>query len=241
MKATEVKKLLNVTGTRTGYYGIKASKDSGGLKVSTLTGKLEGMHSISTSPELSHFCQTMHHCPGTICEKCFSCRSVIPEEGGYKQGLRAALAHNTAWLSVDHEIEDFPVLNDLYHRIESHGDVDTVIQAVNFIKLVLRNPETHFTAWTKNAVAWDKAFKQIEKPDNLIMVYSSPVINHEISYEKISKYFPWIDKVFTVFSAEYLAEHEDLIPTINCGSKQCLACMLCYRKNNVRQVRELLK
>lgn len=153
---TEIKKMLEIMGMkarqRFGYFGIEASKKAKGLLISTLTGKLEGIHSVSTSPEKARTCEYMSKCKGSICEKCFSRRSVIPELGGYKNSLRMNLIHNYDWLNVPHEMEDFPKLNDLYFRIQSHGETDTVLQAVNLIKFVLHNPETHFTAWTKNPV-----------------------------------------------------------------------------------------
>lgn len=238
----DLKNRLGVNGARSGYYGIEASKEEGGLYISTLSGKLAGMHSASTSPELCGKCQNMAHCKGSICEKCFSRRSIIPELGGYKNGLRAALAHNTEWLSIDRKIEDFPVLNDLYFRIESHGEVGKEVEARNFFRLCLRNPETHVTAWTKFPWIWDAAFKTMGgKPENLIMIYSSPMINREVSWERINKLYPWIEKVFTVFSPEYIIQHPEIESTINCGARQCLACKLCYTHNDVRQIREILK
>lgn len=236
-----IRETLGLIGKRVGYHGIKWHKENGGLKISELSGKLEGMHSTSTSPETSSFCERMSKVKGSICEECFSRRSIVPELGGYKNGLRANLIHNGEWLSVERTIEEMPELNDLYHRIESHGDVENVIQAKNFIRLCLRNPETHFTAWTKNVIAWDKAIAEMGKPENLIMVYSSPMKNREVKFEDIHRVCPWVDKVFTVYELEYLAEHEELVQTINCGSKQCLACKLCYKKNDVTQIREVKK
>lgn len=237
-----LKERLGIGAVRYGYYGIKAAHDREDLYISSLTGKLEGFHSCSTSPERSEFCNRMHACPGSICSVCFSRRSVIPEEGGYKHGLRDNLSHNYDWLNISRTVDQFPVLNDLYFRIESHGDVDTPIQAENFIHLYQRNPDTRFTAWTKNPIAWNEAFKALGKPTNLIMVYSSPMINIEVRYEDIVKVFPWVDKVFTVYSPEYIIDHPEIEGTINCGTRQCMSCLLCYRKDNdVRQIRELQK
>ena len=233
---------LGMSAKRFGYFGIKASKDANMLLISELTGKLEGFHSVSTSPETSAFCERMSHCKGAICEKCFSRRSIVPELGGYKKGLRANLAHNSEWLNQPHELSDFPELNDLYFRIESHGDVDTVMQAVNLVKLVLRNPKTSFTAWTKNPVAWDKAFKEMGgKPANLIMIYSSPMINVKVNLVKLQRVFPWIDKTFTVYDPEYLLNNEQARESINCGARQCMACKLCYTMNDVQEINEILK
>lgn len=240
----EIKSLharLGIHGKRYGYHGIKACKEENSLLVSTLSGKLEGMHSVSSSPELNKFCPRYAKCKGSICADCFSRRSIIPELGGYKTGLRENLKHNYYWLHAEHELEEFPVLNDLYSRIESHADVDDVIQAINYIKFCMHNPLTHFTAWTKNPLIWNDAFKRIEKPANLKMIYSSPMKNIEVKYESIVRVFPWIDKVFTVYEPEYILAHSELESAINCGSRQCLGCLLCYADNDVKQIREIKK
>lgn len=238
-----LKARLGITEKRYGYFGIKASKEADGLNISTLSGKLEGIHSCSTSPETCEFCQRMASIHGTICELCFSQRSIIPEKGGYKQGLRASLAHNTDFMRQEHEVEDFPVLNDLVSRIQSHGETETVLEAVNFCKYCLRNPETRFTAWCKVPKVWDLAFRLLigGKPKNLHMIYSSPMLNREVKIERIQKVFPWVEKVFTVFDLDYILLHPELESLINCGSRQCLACRLCYSDNDITQIREVLK
>lgn len=236
-----LKERLGVLGARHGYHGIKACKDEKGLLVSTLSGKLEGFHSVSSSPESNKRCPRMAKCKGSICENCFSCRSIIPELGGYKTGLRENLKHNYEWLHREHVDAEFPVLNDLFSRIESHGEVDSVIQCVNYLKYVQHNPLTHFTAWTKWPNIWNEAIRKYGKPENLKMVYSSPMKNREVKYERIAKIYPWVDKVFTVYSPEYIVNHPEIESTINCGSRQCMACLLCYTDNDIRQIREIEK
>ena len=46
------------------------------------------------------------------------------------------------------------------------------------------------------------------------------------------------DKVFTVYTKDYIEEHHI---EINCGAKACLRCMLCYKHNDVKYINEVLK
>jgi hypothetical protein len=65
------------------------------------------------------------------------------------------------------------------------------------------------------------------------IVLSSLFINQERKNP-----FPFVDKVFTVYDEEHIEKNNI---AINCGSKNCFNCGLCYEKNEVQTINEKLK
>ena len=53
----------------------------------------------------------------------------------------------------------------------------------------------------------------------------------------MEKYW-FVDHVFTVYTKEYIKENNI---DVNCGSKNCLGCQLCYNKDTEFHIREQLK
>ena len=137
--------------------------------------------------------------------------------------------------------EKLPFINAHSFRFESFGDLNNAIQVINYFNICTKNPCVNFAIWTKNPVYINEAIKihGYKKPDNLVIIYSSPMINNPVKLERIKKIFPFIDKVFTVYTSEQAAEEHNA--TINCGSKNCIECLACYRHNNVTVISELLK
>ena len=78
-----------------------------------------------------------------------------------------------------------------------------------------------------------KAFDIVGKPDNVIMVESSPKMN--VVKAPANEY---VDKVFTVFDENTIAEKHI---NINCGARCCATCRRCYSKETERGVNEKLK
>ena len=81
---------------------------------------------------------------------------------------------------------------------------------------------------------------EYKKPDNLIIIISSLFLNTQWNYETLpysSKYW-FIDKIFTVYSKKYINDNNI---QVNCGSKKCLDCKLCYTKNSIKFINEILK
>ena len=238
----QVKKELGIAAQRVGYHGIKWCQKNVGLKVTEHGGKLEGMHSLSTTCCCNPYCKARMEKEDLVCHECFS--EALQK---MRKELRASLENNFRILtSRILESDELPLLNDIISRIESFGDLYNVIQAINYIHYCEKNAETTFGWWTKNLAILKKGlevcgYHGAEKPKNVIIIYSSPKKNVEVKLEDVQKNYPFVDKVFTVFSPEYIVEHPELIPTICCGAKQCMACRLCYSHNNVKQIREILK
>lgn len=203
----------------------------GTIHISTnMTGKLEGINALSTSVVMNMFCQARRCISGSICEKCYA-ESTVTRYTKLGQNVAENFEILTNHLL---EVMDFPFTPDLFFRIEAFGDVSTVIQCRNYIRFCRRNPQTTFTAWTKNPAIWDRAFQLEGKPENLIMGLSSMFVNKPAEIR-----WSWVDFLFTVYTAEYAIEHDI---EINCGGRHCIECRRCYTKHDgVMIVNEMLK
>lgn len=84
-----------------------------------------------------------------------------------------------------------------------------------------------------------------KKPKNLIVIYSVSLLNHQIDINKITSNprLQFIDKVFTVYTLEYLQDNNiNIDKFINCGGRKCIECMKCYNKHNKTVfINEMLK
>ena len=186
-------------------------------KATKFKNKMDGFTSINVSVKRNGFCQQMQKQDGVICKHCYAKRVYPNMEKRYSE--------NTDWfLSEDFRPEP---INRSIVRIHSFGELYNEKHFENLIKLFNYNPQTTFTMWTKRKDIVEKVFARTEKPSNLILIYSSPVLN---TTAKLPEGF---DKVFTVFTPDQNVE-------INCA-KSCKDCMKCYTKNNIAFINEELK
>ena len=171
--------------------------------------KMDGFTSINVSVKLNPFCQSMQKKDGMICKHCYAKRVYPTMEKNY--------AANLNWfLSADFRPE--PIDRRII-RLHSFGEIYNEKHFENIVKLINYNPETQFTLWTKRKEIVVKVLDIMGKPENLILILSSPEVN------KVSGIVPmYFDKVFTVYSAD-----QDVV--INC-QKSCKDCMKCYNKND---------
>lgn len=207
------------------------SKKISGLHFTTKhTGKMSGMVSISTSVLQNARCAKNAQIKGSICEKCFAAKQmkVFPS-------MEKPMIENQRILTSEIlPTEKLPTINNLYFRFESFGDLNNATQVINYFNICKKNPRVKFALWTKNPDFIANAIEAgHEKPDNLNIVLSSLFINKERKNA-----FPFVDKIFTVYDSEHI-EANDI--EINCGSKNCFSCGLCYEKNNVTTINEKLK
>lgn len=215
-----------------------------------MSGKMEGIPSISSSVLLNARCQARRKIAGAICEHCFADALL-----NARSNVAANMEKNFNLLH-DHvlPLELLPRFGNVQiARIESFGDVSSVEHAINYANTIKVNPFVIFAWWTKNVDLVEKALDAIGgKPDNLILIQSSLMINQK--EEKKSHY---VDKVFTVYNDEYLSQMEeckilldavaDLRKTdrkaynqavaniyesifVNCGGRSCMNCRKCYNK-----------
>lgn len=202
------------------------------------SGKMEKMQSLSTSCLCNKICEARHNTNDNlcICKHCYSFRQL----NRYKT-LREKLARNTEFLTTcELSSDDIPFINTSMFRFEAFGEIQNTTQVKNYITIAENNPHCTFALWTKNLWILDDTFKQydIRKPSNLIIIYSEPYIN--IIWEDanaVKKAHPYVDKVFTVHNKE----SEISETAINCGSKKCAECRICYSHNDIDVINELLK
>lgn len=203
-----------------------------------MSGKMAGMCAITTAVTCNARCARNAQIPGSICAKCYAAQYIAA-----RKTVETAYAGNSAVLSAGIiPIENMVRINPRawsFIRIESFGDVANVTTAINYTHLCRRNPRVTFAAWTKNLDLWEAAFEADGgKPDNLILVASSIMVNRPIDVRN----HPAVDKVFTVYTADYIIAHGLRPEFINCGARSCKTCRRCYRKTGaVEYVNEILK
>ena len=207
---------------------------NGVLWMTNHDGKMKGIHSIGTSCVNNPWCIKRRENGDSVCSHCYAETYMK-----MRKSLKARLLDNekilTTRLLNDREI---PFTNDLVFRFESFGDLHNAIHLENYVLICNKNPFTNFALWTKNTWILDEVFnkKKIDKPNNLSIVVSSPMLNKQIELNKERYWF--IDHVFTVYDKQFIADNN---VNVNCGSKDCFGCQLCYHKETEFYVREKLK
>ena len=203
----------------------KFSKETG-IKISTLSGKMQKVRAISTYAGDNPSCLALMKCGDNVCSHCYAYKQV---ESGIYPNQRTCLERNGKALSSQ-LLEVVPDLTKLkYHdifRFESHGDVINVTNARNYIRIAKANPSVRFAAWTKRPLIWKAAIEKEGKPDNLNLVYSSPKVNKPMT--NIKEQFPFFDVVFTVY--EKGVDTGNNFPC-SCGPESCNKCRFCYTKS----------
>ena len=222
----KTKKFIVVNGKQ---YLLKKSKyaiNESPLHVSDdMSGKMQGIPSVSTSCLVNPICKARMKQGDSICAHCFA-----------ETTLRRYTACGKAMESNFHLLNDSVLPLDLLPifanvaivRIESFGDVASVTQAINYANLCKVNPNVMFAWWSKNMNIIKTAFDKVGKPSNVIMVESAPMLDTEI--EPSNEY---VDKTFTVYTHDH--------GQINCGKRSCLGCRGCYRWDTEKSRKELLK
>ena len=197
------------------------------------TGKMTGLQSLSTSIVLNPHCIKRQANKDSICSKCFAAAMM----NRYKD-LDKCLQNNTPILTGSIlPFEVLPLIPVRYFRFEAYADLINEIQVINYFNIAKKNPDTLCALWTKNPHIIQKAIEAgHEKPVNLQIVLSSPLINKPIKSTK----YTFVDKIFTVYDKKTAKE-----VNINCGARSCLACGRCYRPNpdgaKIQYINEVLK
>ena len=211
---------------------MQNSRENNGLNITiNHQGKMMGMYSLSTACFCNERCVRNAQIKGSICEHCFAMQLIERQ-----QSMKDPLEQNYKILTSEIiDWEDLPIINALYFRIESFGDVANVTQCINYMHLIQKNPNVFFAWWSKNMDIVNQMFKETgyEKPANVNFIQSSLFV------DKATRPAYWfVDKVFTVFDEETIRERDI---QINCGARSCLKCLLCYHKNDVVYVNEKKK
>lgn len=180
--------------------------------------KMDGFTSINVSVKRNEFCQSMQKCEDKICSHCYARRIYQIQENNYSENTDLFLSENFKPEFIDRAII----------RLHSFGELYNDLHLENIYKLVTFNHNTQFTLWTKRKDIVCRVTARTGKPDNLILIYSSPMLNKK---ERLPKFF---NKVFTVYDSSNTT-------TINC-QKSCKSCMKCYtKKDKTIYINESLK
>ena len=202
--------------------------------ISVGSGKLKGINSISTAVYLNERCKRNAKNKKSICSKCYAMRYA-----GMRSDLSRKLEINTLlYTTCIVPVELLPEINAQYFRLESFGDLNDVAQQINYFNVCNKNSRVSFAQWSKSP---DITLKAIEtgynKPHNLEYVYSSHEMNKPAAAAILEKFY-FIDKTFTVYDPQYIADHDI---NINCGGRSCINCLNCYKKDGAPVVSEKLK
>jgi len=190
-------------------------------------GKLDLIDSFNTNPLRNEFCLRMSMNPNTVCSVCYSMKTM-------KRWVvcQKSLDNNIIELSETVlPISELPKINALYFRFSSHGELINKRHLINLLKICRKNPKVQFAIWSKRFDLFESLSLR-HKPKNLIVIYSSPIINVESKIP--NEYF---DKVFTVFTETYI---KDVNLYTNCNGK-CINCLVCYTKSGITHIKELIK
>lgn len=203
-----------------------------------MSGKMHGIPSISTSVLENPICQKRREQKDSICAKCFAA-STAARYSSLAKNLSSNLELLTGEiLPLDVLPRFIPELANIV-RFESFGDLADAKQAINYLNIAKVNPGVRFALWTKNIAILARAVETVGKPENIRIIYSSPIINQAIGVEKSKRMFPFVDAVFTVYDKKHVAENNT---EINCGAKSCITCRNCYdRPDFYSDIREQLK
>lgn len=193
------------------------------IKISKMSGKLDGLLAINTSPLNNPFCMTRNSQGKGICGQCYSTKML----NTFRSNCNAAYVYNGEILS-ERIIpkKHLPFINQGYFRFSAHGELINENHLINLLNICNKNPQCTFALWTKRKVLYNKVIRQHKKPLNLIAIYSEPKINHIAQKPPVN-----FDKVFCVV---------DNNTPVNCKNR-CITCLKCYRKDRESVIVERLK
>lgn len=206
--------------------------------VNHMANKLEGICSISSSVHDNCFCKARRKIKDCICAYCYAHNQQSYQTGLKEHNILNGFIFRNTILPI--EALKKLVLIFPYLRIESFGDVQNVIQARNYIRIIKAFPEKRCAIWSKNIAIWAEAFRIEGKPDNTTYVHSSSFLNKpdDINLDK----YPFVDHIFTVYTKSYAKKNKI---EINCGGRKCIECIMaqkaCYFRKTSLFINELKK
>ena len=191
------------------------------------SGKMLGIPSLNTDTTSNKFCQGMYNSnkENLICRECYSMSMLTT----FRKNCKPKFLNNSKFLSEKvHPRQYLPICPSNVGRFHSHGELINSNHLYNIINICLNQPMTTFTLWTKRKNIVTRVLKNVDKPKNLILIYSNPYVDK--LDVKLPKHF---DKVFNNVSSR--------TSDVNCDRK-CLECMKCYTLGEpTTQIIEVIK
>jgi hypothetical protein len=199
------------------------------IKVSRMTGKLDGLAAINTNTLSNEFCQQQHAAGKTICGDCYSVRMLQTHRQNcvdpWEQNSRA-LARPITDLELAALTDR--LVNLRFVRFHGHGELQNRDHLRNFVRIAAALPGTTFTLWTKRADLVRSVASSGPIPANLILIYSNPRTDRVRSDPP--KHF------HKVFNNTRAADPRD-----NCTGRKCLDCLNCYQATGPVSIIEIVK
>ena len=126
---------------------LSKKSELGGLHYTTNhTGKMSGLHSLSTAVTVNPHCIKRMQNGSSICAKCFAA-SMMKQY----QSLNNCLVSNTEILTASVlPASVLPLIPARYFRFEAFGDLINTNQVINYFNIAKKNPDTLCALWTKN-------------------------------------------------------------------------------------------
>tara|TARA_Y100000592_G_scaffold19998_1_gene30682 strand:+ start:3198 stop:3893 length:696 start_codon:yes stop_codon:yes gene_type:complete len=152
------------------------------VHISKLNGKLQDFQAISVNTITNKFCQDMHNTKrdDVICRKCYSFATL--ESKRFGNNLENALQRNSDLLSKPLDEDCVPFINAAYFRFNAHGELINRVHFENLILIARNNSHCKFALWTKRKDIVNLVKRDLEQegrrfPNNLILVWSNPIVN----------------------------------------------------------------
>ncbi len=218
------------------------------LTITKGRGKMQNINSLNTDARDNPMCMRFHKNPDYICYNCFSITGL---EAG-NRGSGASKKINSKLLTKRvYEPEEFPSRNITpTFRISSDGDIINsthMMNIANFLKRQFDEGKIQQVAWWSKLPKYIREFipygKKLGLPMNKIsLIFSTYELNN--MKPKVPAGF---DRCFTVYSADFIDQlvAEGKIKGekqfVNCGARDCLKCMRCYKKSGEKIIREKVK
>jgi len=190
------------------------------VKTSKMSGKLIDIPAINTDTTSNAFCIREYQSanPNKICTFCYSHEML----NTFRKNCVPAFKHNSDVLSESELLPDFlPRVNSAYFRFNGHGELINEMHLINLFNICIKNPHTSFALWTKRKNIVNSVLRKRQRPDNLILVYSNPILDKVMT--EPPRHF---DKVFNNVSKSVYKSIE------NCTGQKCIECLACYRKDS---------
>ena len=189
------------------------------------SGKIELIYSLDSSATNCDFCIKMRKAaetnPDLICGFCYD----FKQEQYRKEVLNRHSLNLLIMSKIEFTVEELATLPGIgLARVNSSGDAENVIYAKNMLRYAIsRGNLAKVAVWSKNVLAYIKAIDEIGKPENVILIQSSPFINKPVTR---AKYF---DYVFTVYSDADAVRAAIEAGACECNGKKCKDCgFKCY-------------
>lgn len=209
-------------------------KDVTGVHVSTnYSGKMQYMHGITGTCITNPFCIAMQAALDENGEKAFVCGDCYAT--AVYNSVAELYNRNGEFLN-NGIIHTVPYIESQYFRFNSHGELISELEYLNYYFIAACNPGKTTALWTKRPEIIERVHEMLglKKLKNLLLVLSSPRKNEKISLAD----HPLFDKSFTVYTAEYAQKHGI---KITCGANACNSCGRCYTRRTDSVVAEMLK